>query len=818
MNPFKIRYKARKNSFYKILPWAYISDYAEGVVVQKNGLLQRTFVFRGPDLESASALYINDMSLFINDIIRSLGTGWAFQFETDHFETKDYQGTVFTNTAAFLIDKEREETYQSFGSHYDTSYYLTIIYEAPIDISNKVTNIFFKEKSIGFDTSIKEAIEKLLNITDDIYALLSKKITIVPLNNDETLAFLKASISKEKYPIRNTDIFIPFFLDHVLPDQKLEIGMTLKLGDYFIPMITINAFPSQTYPAILDALNAARIEYRWVSRFICMDKQTALASIQKQSDKYFGQRESWKQTFFKMWTNEDTGRINKAAVAREEETDAAQIDIETDEVSLGYYTSSLMVWDTSLKKAKEKLTVLKSIIGASGFTCVEETFNALECFMAMMPGNVYPNIRRTALTSMNFAHVIPLSAIWAGDDYNAHTDTVCNVGVPLMTCSSNYGTPFYFNLNVGDVGMAFIVGPIGSGKSTLLQLIEAQFLKYTGSRVIILDKGRSARQLTMAVGGRYYEPGTERIAFQPLAAVDTQEDCLFASEFIEGLLIMQHLTITPAISKAVYEAVQLVSGMPKEQRTMTTFRQTVNYYDEKRNLDAIKEALQPYCLGGKYGHIFDADSTNMNIDSNWLMIEMGALMKLGEACVTPALKYIFHLIESTFDGTLTLLVLDEAILFFKNEVFADQFKEWIKTVRKLNVMIVFATQEIADIVHSPLASTITEECLTKIFLANQEAGVPAIADYYRQLGLTDSQIDIISHAVMKKDYFYKSPRGTRLFQLDLGKLTLALIGSQDHVMLDELEKKHIHEPGYEYVYDILDVKNIEYKHYLEGFE
>ena len=816
MNPFKIRYRSRKNSFYKILPWAYVSEFAEGVVVQKNGLLQRTFAFRGPDLEAASAIYINDMCLFLNDIVRSLGDGWAFCFETDHFETRDYQGTVFSNTAAYLIDKEREFTYQSYGAHFDTNYYLTIVYESPIDISNKITNIFFKEKSIGLDTSIKEAIKKLLSVTDDIYALLSKKMTIVPLDNDETLRFLKASISRTKNPIGNqSGCCAPFFLDHILPDEVLDIGMTLKLGEYFIPMITINAFPSKTYPAILDALNAAQIEYRWTSRFICMDKQTALSAIQKQSDKYFGQRESWKQTFFKMWTKEDTGRVNKGAVVREEETDAAQIDVETDVVSLGYYTSSLMVWDTSLKKAKEKLTALKSIIGAAGFTCVEETFNALECFMAMMPGNVYPNIRRTALTSMNFAHVIPLSAIWPGESYNAHTDRLCKVAVPLMTCSSNYRTPFYFNLNVSDVGMAFIVGPIGSGKSTLLQLIEAQFLKYPEARVIILDKGRSARQLTMAVGGRYYEPGANRIAFQPLENLDSQEEILFAAEFIEGLLIMQQQKITPAISKAVYEAVELVSGMPKKQRTLTTFRQTVNYYDEARNLDTIKEALQPYCLGGKYGQIFDAESTDMSLDTSWLMIEMGELMKLGEACVTPALKYIFHLIESKFDGTLTLLVLDEAFLFFKNPIFADQFKEWIKTVRKLNVMIVFATQEIADIINSPLCSTITEECLTKIFLANQEASVPVISEYYRQLGLTDSQIDIISHAVMKKDYFYKSPKGTRLFQLDLGELTLALIGSQNHKMLDRLEKKHKEEAGYEYVKDILEAKNINYRNYLE---
>ena len=128
----------------------------------------------------------------------------------------------------------------------------------------------------------------------------------------------------------------------------------------------------------------------------------------------------------------------------------------------------------------------------------------------------------------------------------------------------------------------------------------------------------------------------------------------------------------------------------------------------------------------------------------------------------------------------------------------------------------FATQEIADIINSPLCSTIVEECLVKIFLANPEATVPESKEYYHRLGLTDSQITIISHAVMKQDYFYKSTLGTRLFQLDLGPLTLGLIGSQDHEMLDNLESKHIQEKDFEYVYEILDEKNISYKQYLPG--
>lgn len=813
--PFKTLYKEPTNLFSKILPWAFISDFEEGVVVQKSGLIQCTLAYRGPDLESANKLYVNEMCLYLNGIIKRLGDGWAFQNEVQHYMTRDYPGCDFDNMAAYLVDKEREANFQGYGQHFASVYYLTIIYEPPNEITSGIGNLFFKEKETGFETSLKEAVKTLKETADDICNLLSSRMQIYPLNNDETLEYLHSSISTQRHPIEypsNTadNPLPPFFLDRILPDEVLEVGMTLKLGDNFIPMLDINKLPRTVKPAFFDALNAVGVEYRWVSRFICKDKQTALKDIEKQSARFFGNRKSWKQTMGEMWTKEETGRINQGAVSMENDADIASIDVENEIVSRGMFTSSIMVWGTTLKEAKQKLQIVKGVIQSTGSTCSEERYNALECFMSMMPGNMFPNIRRVDISSINFAHIIPSSAIWAGELYNSFTDKLVGVSTPLMTLSTGYQTPFFFNMNVGDVGMMFLVGPIGSGKSTALQLIEIQFLKYTGSQVIIIDKGKSARQLTMAVGGRYYEPGTGRIAFQPLERLETQEDILWACEFIEGLLEFQNITITPSVQKEVLRAINLISEMGQRQRTLTTLQQTVSYVEGAN----ISEALAVYCIKGKYGKIFDADHTSISV-SKWLMIEMDSLMKLGEACVTPALDYIFHFIERMFTGALTLLVVDEAFLFFKNERFADRFHEWMKTVRKKNVFILFATQEVADIVNSPLCSTITQECLTKIFLADPEAQSPALKNYYKELGLTDSEIDIISHATMKRDYFYKSPKGTRMFQLSLGELTLGLIGSQDFAVLDEMEKLHKDDPEYQYVEDILISKGIEYTQYLK---
>ncbi len=60
------------------------------------------------------------------------------------------------------------------------------------------------------------------------------------------------------------------------------------------------------------------------------------------------------------------------------------------------------------------------------------------------------------------------------------------------------------------------------------------------------------------------------------------------------------------------------------------------------------------------------------------------------------LTYLFHRLEERFDGRPTLLILDEAWIFLDHPLFAARIREWLKTLRKKNVAVVFATQSLAD--------------------------------------------------------------------------------------------------------------------------
>ena len=92
-----------------------------------------------------------------------------------------------------------------------------------------------------------------------------------------------------------------------------------------------------------------------------------------------------------------------------------------------------------------------------------------------------------------------------------------------------------------------------------------------------------------------------------------------------------------------------------------------------------------------------------------------------QALLAPVLTYLFHRIEARFDGRPTLLILDEAWIFLDDALFAARIREWLKTLRKKNVAVVFATQSLADIERSTIAPAIIESCPTRIFLPNDRA-------------------------------------------------------------------------------------------------
>jgi type IV secretion system protein VirB4 len=343
-------------------------------------------------------------------------------------------------------------------------------------------------------------------------------------------------------------------------------------------------------------------------------------------------------------------------------------------------------------------------------------------------------------------------------------------------------TPYRFNLHVSDVGNGLVVGPTGAGKSTLLGLIVSQFFRYPNAQVFVFDKGRSLLPLTYAAGGHHYELGgeTDTLQFCPLQNLDSPSDILWATGYLEQLVQLRNLPLTPKLSTQIARAVQLMAQQQPPGESLTLAKHPVGRsltdFCATVQSQALREALRHYTLEGPLGGLLDAENDNLAMD-RFVTFELADLMRLGRSTVVPILLYLFRRITLRLQGQPTLILCDEAWVMLMDELFGGMFEEWLRTVRKLVGAVVLSTQNIGDLLKSPFANVIIESCPTRVLLPNPEAMNTASRPFYEALGLTENQIETIRLAVPKRDYFYTSPIGRRLFDLRLGPTALSFIGA-----------------------------------------
>jgi type IV secretion system protein VirB4 len=414
-----------------------------------------------------------------------------------------------------------------------------------------------------------------------------------------------------------------------------------------------------------------------------------------------------------------------------------------------------------------------------------ETVNVVEAWLGSLPGHVYANVRQPPISTLNLAHMIPLSAVWAGEARDLHFKAP-----PLFFGKTEGSTPFRFSLHVGDVGHTLVVGPTGAGKSVLLALMALQFRRYPDAQIFAFDFGGSIRAAAIAMGGDWHDLGgavagesSDFVALQPLARIDDVSERGWAAEWIGSILGRERIEVTPETKDHVWSALNSLASAPIEERTITGLSVLL-----QSNL--LKRALQPYCLGGPYDRLLDAEHERLG-DSSVQVFETDGL--IGTAVAPSVLSYLFHRIEDRLDGRPTLLIIDEGWLALDNADFAGKLREWLKTLRKKNASVVFATQSLADIDGSAIAPAIIESCSTRIFLPNDRAIEPQITAIYRRFGLNDRQIEILARATPKRDYYCQSRRGNRLFELGLGEVALAFTAASskaDQVLIERVLAEH----------------------------
>ena len=757
------------------LPWAGL--VASGVVLNKDGSFQRTARFRGPDLDSATQGEMIATTARLNNALRRLGSGWALVIEAERQPAADYPQSDFPEALSWLVDEERRAAFEDAGQHFESNYHLTLQYLPPEESHARAARMLY-ENAPGEGVDWRGRLDAFVAETDRVFDLLDGVMPAIAwLDDGQTLTYLHATISTHRYEIGVPEV--PFHLDALLTDCSLVGGLAPILGDHHLRVVSVRGFPTSTWPGILDDLNRLGFAYRWSTRFLCMDKAEAEKALGRLRRQWFAKRKNvvalLRETIFQQESPlVDTDANNKAADA-----DAALQELGSDQVAFGYLTATVTVMDTDADLADEKRRMVERVIQGRGFVTIPETLNAVDAWFSSIPGNAYANVRQPIVSTLNLAHLMPVSAVWAGPERNDHLD-----GPPLIVTRTDGATPFRLVTHIGDVGHTLVVGPTGMGKSVLLATLAMQFRRYPASRIFAFDMGRSMRATILGLGGEHYDLGGDGgIAFQPLAQIELASYRTWAAEWVEGRLLHEGVAIGPDEKAAIWSALESLAGAPVEQRTMTGLSVLLQS-------NALRQALAPYALGGAHGKLLDADHDRLG-SAEVQAFEMEELMH-SKAAGLAVLGYLFARFDERFDGAPSLLILDESWLFLDDPVFAARIRQWLKTLRKKNVSVIFATQSLADIKDSSIAPAIIESCASRIFLPNPQATEPQIRTIYEGFGLNSRQIEIVATAQPKRDYYYQSRLGNRLFDLDLGAVALAFAGAStpqdqraiDRVLLD----------------------------------
>jgi type IV secretion system protein TrbE len=793
------RFRNTGASFADIVPYAGLVD--NGILLLKDGSLMAGWYFAGPDSESATDTERNELSRQINTVLSRLGSGWMLQVEAIRIPTIDYPSEErchFPDPITRAIDAERRAHFGRSQGHFESKHAIVLTYR-PLESKKTALSKYIysdeesRKKSYAdtvlfvFKSAIRE-IEQYLANTISIRRMDTRTVSERGgerlARYDELMQFIRFCITGESHPVRLPEV--PMYLD-CLATAELEHGLTPKIENQFLGVVAIDGLPAESWPGILNSLDLMSLSYRWSSRFIFLDAEEARQKLERT-------RKKWQQKvrpFFDQLFQTQSRSLDQDAMAMVAETEDAIAEASSQLVAYGYYTPVVILFDADREKLQEKAEAIRRLIQSEGFGARIETLNATDAFLGSLPGNWYCNVREPLIYTSNLADLIPLNSVWSGSPIAPCPFYPAN-SPPLMQVASG-STPFRLNLHVDDVGHTLIFGPTGSGKSTLIALIAAQFRRYEFAQIFAFDKGNSLLPLTLASGGDHYEiggdtpPGEGRgLAFCPLSDLSTDSDRGWASEWVEMLVAIQGVTITPDHRNAISRQIGLMAAA--QGRSLSDFVSGVQMRE-------IKDALHHYTVDGPMGQLLDAEEDGLTLQA-FQCFEIEHLMNLGERNLVPVLTYLFRRIEKRLDGSPSLILLDEAWLMLGHPVFRAKIREWLKVLRKANCAVVLATQSISDADRSGIIDVLKESCPTKICLPNGAAREPGTREFYEHIGFNERQIEIVSTATPKREYYVSSPDGRRLFDMSLGPVALSFIGAsgkEDLKRIRALKSEHGHD-------------------------
>lgn len=698
----KAVYSRLELSAAEFIPYDYHWDQ-ETIVTKKKEFLQ-IIKIDGFSFETADDEEVDMKKMVRNSLMKSMADGtYAVWFHTIRRRQSAYPGGRQPPGFAAQVDKLWREKHDHKDS-FVNELYISVMRKADTKGAAKV-HYFMKKASEATNKaaqiqSMRESQKELSEVTGRLAASLkeygARRLSTYENEHgvfSEMLEFLSRLVNCGfSHPVRYSATQIA----HTLPmyrlyfgDRAIEVSGAAK--PRFAGVVSIKEYAPATAAGLLDGFLQLPFEFIISQSFNFYNRSVNIGKMQ------IRQR--------RMMAAED------AAISQIAEISDALDMAMSGHVAFGPHHLSVLCYEETLPELEKLLSLAIAELVNIGINPTREKFVLEQTYWAQLPGNFDYIGRGADINTMNLAGFASLHNYPIGRIRGNHW------GDAVTVFDTSSGTPYFFNFHARDVGHTTIIGPTGSGKTVLLNFLCAQAQKFN-CRIFFFDKDRGAEIFLRAVGGKYtyIEPATP-CHFNPLQLPDTPENRTFIAEWIHALVTANDEPFTADDMDRISEAVHGNYKLARKDRILRNIAPFLGI----EGPGTLAGRLRMWHSDGPYAGLFDneTDIIDFSIGSAF-GFEMGEVLR-ERMSLAPTLLYLFHRINLALDGTPTIIVLDEAWALIDNKIFATRIRDWLKTLRKLNGMVVFATQSVEDASQSAISETLIQQTSTQIFLPNPKA-------------------------------------------------------------------------------------------------
>ena len=493
-----------------LCPWV---DADDGLVTGGNGQLVAGFWANPPDAASSSDEEREDTAFHTNAALMNFGTGTAWWHDVAVIPAAGYpppELSHFPDPVSRLIDEERRRQFLAEGVGFENERVLVVSYTPPAAAQAKLAHLMYrgrgKERGATPQALAARAFDTMLmrfeNRAGPVLRLRRMRgYTVHDIlgrerRRDELVNYLHYCLTGRAIELDLPDAVMP--LSGIIGGMDFEPGHTPIVGDHYVSLVSINGYPAEAVPGILDRLSTLELPggYRFTQRAIPHDEVEAVAAIERKR-KFWRQRTS---PFFATIMGLGGGATNQDAVRMVAQCEASIALSKANQVKHCFYSAAVVLRHRDPATLAAMAKEVDRAVGQCGFASQVETENAPDAFLGTLPPNATNNVKKPMVHTFNVADLAPSSGIWTGSATNPNP--LYPPGSPaLMHGRTEGGIPFRWPHCVGDNGNFSFFGPPGTGKTTLLNGTCLQFQRYQGAMVRSVDFKRGMKAACLGAGG-----------------------------------------------------------------------------------------------------------------------------------------------------------------------------------------------------------------------------------------------------------------------------------------------------------------------------